>query len=79
MAIADQLMAVSSRWAIRLERLHHQARVGLAAKVGGHHDGGAAEEGKGALRHAPLALRHEPGQAGGLLLPEELQRIHAGS
>ena len=59
--------------------LHHQARMGLAAEIGCHHDGGAAEEREGALRHAPVALRHEPGQTLSLLLFQELQRIQAST
>lgn len=55
------------------------ANTKLAAEVGCHHDRSAAEEGKGAFGHEAPSFGEQPGQAGGLLLLEKVQRIPTGS
>ena len=58
-------------------RLHQKPRGGQGGQIGGHGKGRAAKEGERRGRHAAVPLRHQEGQAIGILLEDEVDRLAA--
>ena len=58
-------------------RLHQKPRGGQRGQIGGHGKGRAAKEGERRGRHAAVPLRHQEGQAIGILLEDEVDRLAA--
>ena len=58
-------------------RLHQKPRGGQRGQISGHGKGRAAKEGERRGRHAAVPLRHQEGQAIGILLEDEVDRLAA--
>jgi hypothetical protein len=58
-------------------QLHHQPGVGLPAQTRSHHRRRASEEGQGALSHAAVTHRHDPGYALRFLVDQQPDLIRA--